>query len=140
MAERIRLTPTVVKVSKPGFDVNSARDADLLLSLGLRTGQIIQRGYAPAPTPTSSSSQTGRAIWNMTIGFPAQATTPDFWFGLDHGGSDVGNVVNSWAPVVAVTLGLSSVALRIDTLNGTQAGPPGFSGLIYAIFRKRITG
>ncbi|WP_163596919.1 hypothetical protein, partial [Klebsiella pneumoniae] len=56
-----------------------ASERDLLLSLGARNNQIIQRGQA---TMTLVNQAGAINTYQSNVWFPTQATAPDFWFGI----------------------------------------------------------
>jgi len=47
--KRVLLDATSLKISRPGFDVDTASAADLLLYLGVNFGQILEMGLAFLP-------------------------------------------------------------------------------------------
>lgn len=73
MAKVAIITTDTIKIARPGFDVDTADEVGLLLSLKARNYQIIQRGTV------ALSGWTGTNPWtaSFTINFPAQQSVPE---------------------------------------------------------------
>lgn len=138
MAQRVLIRPDTVRISKPGIDVNSAAEKDLLISLGARNAQIIQRGWLPMPPPQDIFANPTMKKWIFTIYFPAQQSTPDLRSAvLTSTNADNSGVLTNFPPTQRITFTSSTVTIEFDG----AAGPNGqgiYGGLIYALFRKRL--
>ncbi len=137
MAQRVIVRSDMVRVSKPGIDVMSAAERDLLISLGARNAQIVQRGYLPMPQKQDIPNNPNEAKWVWTIYFPAQQTRPDLWSTvISSVNVDNSRLLNSYPPTQRVTFGTSSVT--IEFVGANPAGGSAYGGLIYVLFRKRV--
>lgn len=139
MVQRVIVRSDLVRISKPGIDVNTAAEKDLLLSLGARNAQIIQRGYLPMPQGTPVANNPGISTYNFTIFFPGQQSRPDLWASiLTSANADTSRVLTQFPPTQRVTFGTSSATIQFVGSDGSLAGSPSYGGLIYTLFRKRI--
>lgn len=141
MAQRVLIRADTVRISRPGVDVSFAAEKDLLLSLNARNAQVIQRGFIPMPAGTETAPFSGVSVYNFTIGFPAQQSTPDLWASIITGGNtDSSQLLSNFPPTMETTFGTSSASIRFVGSNGSNAGSASYSGLIYALYRKRLDG
>lgn len=141
------MTPSSIKVSRPGVEVTTAAEKDLLLGLSARNGQMIQRGYMAAPSPTSVNPANQTGTFTFTINFPTQQSSPDLYFSLVHQPygpnspplTDYTNSPFNTQPTWTVNWTTSSVTIAvIDAVNGTTNSTGYLVGLSYFIARKRL--
>lgn len=129
MVQRVIMRPGYIRVSKPGIDVSTAREADLLLSLGARNVQTIQSGTVSKAPDTVTGIES---IYNFTVGFPAQASVPDAYVAVISGNSIQTRFVLA-PPTYKLTFGLASLAVEVKV-----PAPGNIDGLAYVIYRKRL--
>jgi len=81
--KRVLLDATTLKISKPGFDVDTAGISDLLLYLGANFGQILEMGLAFLPEQGVGTPSYHRAT-TINIG-PYDAVPEAFVCGVTNG-------------------------------------------------------
>ncbi|GLS45166.1 hypothetical protein [Methylobacterium brachythecii] len=135
MVLRMLRQPGVIKISKPGIDVSTAAEKDLLIALGARNCQVIQRGFIAAPAPTPSGND---GIFNFTIAFPAQSTKPDLRVEPIRQASpnqrSENHAFTNDNTTISVVFGTSSIAVQLrNSINQFT----GLQGISYVLLRKR---
>ncbi|GJE78098.1 hypothetical protein [Methylorubrum suomiense] len=143
MAKRLSHRPNFFKISRPGVDVDTAAEKDLLISLGARNAQIIQRGFIPLSAGTETRGNTpatsGLSTWVFNVPFPAQATEPDFYcIMLERNNLDTSKQNQAFPPTQDVVFGKNSVQITFYGSNGGFSGSRTYVGLIYILLRKRL--
>ena len=120
----------LIRVSKPGIDVNSTREADLLLSLGARNLQAIQSGAVSVAPSSATGLET---VYNFTIGFPPQQTVPDAFVAIIDKNNAISSRFVVAPPTYTLTFSTSSLAVNVHV-----PAPDPINGLAYVIYRKRV--
>jgi len=139
MVDRVLVTSSSIKVSKPGIDVNTALSRDLLLTIGARVGQIIGRGYFGLSRASSSAPYTGFGVYGPFLQVPHVIGFVQFTDGMVYPASgeiQLGNLGPSGfynrfvVATMTLTESLISVTGGPESVNNT-AVPMLFHYLIY---------
>lgn len=143
MVKRLSHRPNYFKISRPGVDVDTAAEKDLLISLGARNAQIIQRGFIPMAAGTETRGNTpatsGLSTWVFNVFFPGQATEPDFHCCmLERGNIDTSKQNIAFPPTQDVVFGRDNVKVTFYGSNGGFSGSRTYVGFIYILLRKRL--
>lgn len=158
MAKRVLLSADTLKVSKPGFDVDTASLSQLLLSLDITFGQILAHGIlALSPTGAGLNRQGTASIGPYTS--PPQV----FAWGVDGSGrweavpairhssgafTNVNTLFEKWTMSAYTT----TTQLVVDAYENTRSldtsGSPKYSAVygntvppyaVYLLYRSRLT-
>lgn len=137
--KRVLLDATSLKISRPGFDVDTASAADLLLYLGVNFGQILEMGLAFLPQQNLYTPAYHRAA-TIDIG-PYDVVPETFVCGVTSGAITVPpHYTTNLGGMVAqfeLTYSVSQTQLYIAARPG-QGGSSGFLAdhALYIIYRK----
>nr|WP_137829764.1 hypothetical protein [Methylobacterium sp. L1A1] len=143
MAQIFDIRADALRVSRPGIDVRTAAEKDLLISLGARNAQIVQRGFLPmsagTETPGNLPATMGLSTWVFIIGFPAQASVPDIWVSpIGTGNVDASRQISAYPPTMRVTFASDHARVEFYGSNGRWSGSGSYAGMSYILFRKRL--
>ncbi|UVK46812.1 hypothetical protein BPNPMPFG_002522 [Mesorhizobium sp. AR07] len=113
MANRVLLTAGALKVSKPGFNVMTAADADLIFSSDFSQGSLFSRGSLTFSSNTVKTVNYGKTFVNM----------PMIMFNVNRGTPMVYNEIYINDFILSASPTAASAWLRVGSSSFSYHGP-----------------
>jgi hypothetical protein len=142
----VYITTSTIKVAAPGINAATAGEKDLVLSIGQRTGQLLQRGIFPLTQESAGGASGSAAIGPFSqapelIGY-ARSTD-----GYAHYPPCIvfSNTALSGPPQLAETfvctaMTLTNSGISVEGFARTNVGAPQADAFAYVIYRKPNRG